>query len=209
MRPMRDHDKIEEIGTMAEYQFKQVDFNKPSFLFKLEDKLKGLLGRYMYKPYIKSFDLKGDEHVLDFGCGGGVECRYILEQLQGNGQLTCVDISKYFMGRAQKRLKKYRNVVFKLGDIRKLDIPEHTFDAICNIHVIHDIAPEKRQDIVNALSRKIKPGGIFYIWEPIKVSHGMPVAEIRELLSNAGFQESAYETTKLTYKGKFLKENSS
>lgn len=125
---------------------------------------------------------------------------------QGNGQLTCVDISKYFMERAQKRLKKYQNVVFKLGDIQKFDIPEHTFDAICNIHVNHDIAPEKRQAIVNALSRKIKPGGIFTIWELIKVSHGMPAAEIRELLSNAGFQESVYETTKLTYKRKFLKE---
>jgi ubiquinone/menaquinone biosynthesis C-methylase UbiE len=194
---------------MAEYKFKQVDFNKPSFLFKLEDTLKGFLGRFMYKPYIESFDLKGDEHVLDFGCGGGVESRYIVEQLQGNGHLTCADISKYFMERAQKRLKKYRNVVFMLGDIRELSIPECSFDVICTIHVIHDIAPDERQDIVNALSRKIKPGGIFYIWEPIKVSHGMPVAEVRELLSKAGFQESAYETTKLTYKGKFLKENNS
>ncbi len=192
---------------MTEYKFKQVDFDRPSFLFKLEDKLKGLLGRFIYKAYIKSFELKGSEHVLDFGCGGGVESRYILELLQKDGQLTCLEISKYFMERAQKRLKKYPEVDFVLGDIRKLDIPEHSFDVIFAIHVIHDIAPDKRQDIVNALSRKIKPGGIFYIWEPIKASHGMPTAEIQELLSNAGFQESSFKTTKSTYKGKFLKEN--
>jgi len=192
---------------MTEYQFKQVDFDNPSFLFKLEDKLKVFLGRFIYKSYIESFDLKGDEHVLDFGCGGGVESRYIMKNLQGDGQLTCLEISNYFIERAQKRLKKYRNVVFMLGDIRKLDIPESSFDVICTIHVIHDIAPEERQDIVNALSQKIKPGGVLYIWEPIKVSHGMPVEEIRKLLSNSGFKESSYKTTKLTFKGKFLKEN--
>lgn len=192
---------------MTEYKFKQVDFDNPSFLFKLEDKLKGFLGRFMYKPYIKSLELKGSEHILDFGCGGGVESRYIMKNLQGDGQLTCLEISNYFMEIAQKRLKKYRNVVFMRGDIRKLDIPEGSFDVICTIHVIHDIAPEERQDIVNALSQKIKPGGVFYIWEPIKVSHGMPVDEIRELLSNAGFIESFSKTTKLTFKGKFLKEN--
>jgi ubiquinone/menaquinone biosynthesis C-methylase UbiE len=192
---------------MTEYKFKQVDFDNPSFLFKLEDTLKSFLGRFMYKSYIDSFNLKGDEHVLDFGCGGGVECRYIVEQLQGNGQLTCVDVSKFFLERARKRLNKNPNVTLMRGDIRELDIPEHSFDAIFAIHVIHDIAPDERQDIVNALSRKIKPGGIFYIWEPIKVSHGMPTAEIRELLSKAGFQETASRTTKSAFKGKFLKEN--
>jgi len=192
---------------MTEYKFKQVDFDNPSFLFKLEDTLKGFLGRFMYKSYIESFDLKGDEHILDFGCGGGVESRYIMKQLQGNGQLTCVDVSKYFMERARKRLNKNPNVTLMRGDIRELGIPERSFDVIFAIHVIHDIAPEERQDTVNALSRKLKPGGVFYIWEPIKVSHGMPTAEIRELFSNAGFQEMSFKTTKSAYKGKFLKEN--
>ncbi len=192
---------------MKAYAFKQVDFDSPSLLFKLEDRLKGPLGRFIYKPYIESFELKGSERVLDFGCGGGVESRYVLEHLQGQGHLMCVDISKYFMERARKRLKKNPNVTLIQGDIRKLDIPERSFDVIFAIHVIHDIAPDIRQDVLNVLSQKIKPGGIFHIWEPIRASHGMAVTEIRELLSNAGFHESVFQTTKLTYKGKFLKEN--
>jgi ubiquinone/menaquinone biosynthesis C-methylase UbiE len=192
---------------MKEYEFRQVDFDNPSFPFKLEDRLKALIGRFIYKSFIESFKLKGSEHVLDFGCGGGVESRYIMKQLQENGQLTCIDISKYFIERARKRLNKNPSVTLIRGDIRKLDIPDHSFDVICTIHVIHDIAPEERQDIVNALSRKMKPGGIFYIWEPIKVSHGMPAAEIQDLLSNAGFREMTLRTTKSALKGKFLKEN--
>jgi len=192
---------------MTEYAFKQVDFDKPSFLFKLEDKLKGLFGGFFYMPFIKGFHLKGNERVLDFGCGGGVEARYLLKHLGKEGHLTCVDISSYWIERAKKRLKKYPNAECIKGDIRNMTLHENSFDVIVTVHVIHDIAPEERKDFIHALSKKIKPGGIFFIWEPIKVSHGMPVEEIRELLTRAGFKESSHQQTKSAYKGKFLKIN--
>ena len=56
---------------MNDYNFKEYDFEHPSILFILEDKLKGLLGGLiLYYPYYKTFRLKGNENVLDFGCGG-------------------------------------------------------------------------------------------------------------------------------------------
>jgi len=188
---------------MAEYIFKQPDFENPSFLFRLEDKLKILFGRSFYQSYLKSFALNGNEHVLDFGCGGGVESRLIMKQLKNSGKLTCVDLSDYWTRRAKKRLKKYPNAVCLQGDIRKLNIPENTFDVIFAIHVIHDIAPEKRQSTVNALVQKLKPGGVFFIWEPTKISHGMAVEEIRALLSHAGLKEKTHKKTKSSYKGEF------
>jgi ubiquinone/menaquinone biosynthesis C-methylase UbiE len=188
---------------MAEYIFKQPDFENPSFLFRLEDKLKILFGRSFYQSYLKSFALNGNEHVLDFGCGGGVESRLIMKQLKNSGKLTCVDLSDYWTRRAKKRLKKYPNAVCLQGDIRKLNIPENTFDVIFAIHVIHDIAPEKRQSTVNALVQKLKPGGVFFIWEPTKISHGMAVEEIKALLSSAGLKEKTCKKTKSSYKGEF------
>ena len=57
---------------MVNYDFKGYDFEHPSALFILEDKLKGILGRpLLYNPYFKTLGLKGNESVLDFGCGGG------------------------------------------------------------------------------------------------------------------------------------------
>ena len=193
-------------AAMSEYKFQQVDFDKPSLLFVLEDGLKNFIGEPLfYKPYFTTFWLKGDETVLDFGCGGGVGSRCLRKLLAKQGNLTCVDISKYWISKAKKRLEKYTNVECKSGDIRELDIPENMYDVISIFHVIHDIAPVDRQTTVMALSRKLKTSGTLFIREPIKDSHGMPVEEIRTLLSDPGLREIEHKVTKTDYMGKYQK----
>jgi ubiquinone/menaquinone biosynthesis C-methylase UbiE len=191
----------------VEHKFKQPDFNNPSFLFRLDDKLKYFFGGWYFKSFVNSFALKGNEHVLDFGSGGGIGARFVLKHLGKNGHITCVDRSSYWIKKARRRLKKFPNVTFALGEISNLEIPDNAFDVVLVRYVIHDIAPEERQDIMNALANKLKPGGALYIWEPTKISHGMPVEEIRELLSSSGLQELSHEKTKSSYKGKFLKND--
>jgi ubiquinone/menaquinone biosynthesis C-methylase UbiE len=192
---------------MEEYIFKQPDFDNPSILFRLEDKLKGFLGGFFYKPFLKTFALKGDENVLDFGCGGGIESHFILKHLKNGGKLSCIDLSHYWIQRAIKRLDKYPNADCIQGDIRELDIPVNSFDVIFTIHVIHDIAPKDRQSTVDALAAKLKPEGSFFIWEPTKISHGMPAEEIQTLLSRAGLVEQSHKKTPSFYKGQFLKNS--
>jgi ubiquinone/menaquinone biosynthesis C-methylase UbiE len=191
---------------LSDDSFKQYDFEHPSILFVMEDKLKRLLGgALLYNPYYKTFGLKGNERVLDFGCGGGAGSRCLANLLFDNGHLTCVDISSYWIERARNRLKKYSNVECKAGDIRELDIPDSSFDVISVIHVIHDIAPADRQGIVRALSRKLKVGGAFFVRERIQESHGMPVDEIRVLLSDSGLKEIEQKGAKSEYAGKYQK----
>ena len=193
---------------MNNYEFKGYDFEHPSVLFVLEDKLKGLLGGpLLYNPYFKTFGLKGNERVLDFGCGGGAGSRCLANLISKRGHLTCVDVSSYWIGKTRKRLDKYSNVECKSGDIRELDIPDSSFDVISTIHVIHDIAPAERQDIVKTLSQKLKAGGLLFIRELVKKSHGMPVEEIRALLSGAGLKEIEYKETKSEYMGKYQKSD--
>lgn len=127
---------------MSDHNFKQYDFEHPSTLFILEDKLKGLLGGHLlYNPYFKTFRLKGNERVLDLGCGGGAGSRCLANLLTKGGHLTCVDVSNYWIEKTRNRLKKYSNVECKSGDIRELDIQDSSFDIISAIHVVHDIAP--------------------------------------------------------------------
>ena len=193
---------------MSNSEFKGYDFEHPSILFILEDKLKGLLGGpLLYNPYFKTFGLKGNERVLDFGCGGGTGSRCLANLLDKDGHLTCIDVSRYWIVKARKRLGKYPNIECKAGDIRELDISDYSFDVISAIHVIHDIAPDERQDIVKTLSQKLKKGGLFFIREPIKKSHGMPVEEIRALFSDAGLNEIEHKETKSEYMGKYQKSD--
>ncbi len=188
----------------SEYCFKQVDFENPSVLFVLEDILKGLIGcPLLYNPYFRTFGLKGNENVLDFGCGGGAGSRCLAKLLNNDGHLTCVDISNYWINRATRRLKKYPNAECRAGDIRELEIPGHSFDVISIFHVIHDLALEDRQDIVTVLCQKLKTSGTVFVREPIKKSHGMPAMEIRTLFANAGLREAEYKESKAEYRGRF------
>ena len=102
-------------------------------------------------------------------------------------------------------MDRYTNVECRAGDIRKLDIPDSQFDVISTFYVIHDIPPAERQDIVKALSRKLRTGGSFLIKEPTRKSHGMPAEETRALLSDAGLNEIEHKETKSAYMGKYQK----
>jgi ubiquinone/menaquinone biosynthesis C-methylase UbiE len=190
----------------GDYRFKLADFEHPSPLFVLEDGLKGLIGGpLLYKRYIKSYGLAGDERVLDFGCGGGAASRCLADYLNRGGQLTCLDISHYWIEKTKKRLARYDNVEFRVGDIRELDIASDSFDVISIIHVIHDIPPEDRQATVLALARVLKAGGRVLVREPTKKSHGMAASEIRRLFVTAGMVETEYKETKSEYIGRYQK----
>jgi ubiquinone/menaquinone biosynthesis C-methylase UbiE len=203
---MHNTNGLGDLRYMSDYKFKQVDFDNPSFLFVIEDIFKSFIGcPLFYNPYIKSFGLKGDENVLDFGCGSGSGSRCLLKFLNENGHLTCIDTSSYWMTKAERRLSKYANVECILGDIRELPIPDGSYNVISIFHVIHDIEPVKRKDTVNVLSQKLKTNGILFIREPIKKSHGIAVNEIQTLFSDAGLGEVEHVENKSEYKGKFLK----
>jgi ubiquinone/menaquinone biosynthesis C-methylase UbiE len=193
---------------MGSYVYKQIDFEHPSFLFILEDKLKVLLGGpFFYNSYLKKFGLNGTERVLDFGCGGGTGSVCLAKLLNSSGELTCVDISKYWIEKAEHRLRRYGNAKCLVGDIRKLDIPENRFDIISIIHVIHDITPTERQSVTDRLASLLNRNGKLFIREPIKESHGMPVSEIVTLLTNSGLSETQADVSKSEYRGIFGYEN--
>ena len=50
---------------MGNYEFKGYDFEHPSVLFILEDKLKGFIGGpLLYYPYYRTFGLKGSNMIV-------------------------------------------------------------------------------------------------------------------------------------------------
>ena len=191
---------------MCKYNFSPRDFDNPSFLFLLEDFFNNLVGgQFIYSKYYKSFELDGSESILDFGCGGGVGSKVLAKQLGETGSLTCVDLSDYWARKAEKRLMSYPKVKIRQGDIRKMDIAESSFDVITIHNVLHDILPEIRQEITSRLSDLLTPVGRLFIKEPTKLSHGIPVEEIRFLFNKTGLIESEFSEYKSCYSGIYIK----
>ena len=150
-----------------------------------------------YKRYVDSFGLTDNEVVLDYGSGSGRISRHIAERLlPGKGHLTCVDVSKVWMETIQKRLKKYPNVDYQLGDIAALDIADNAYDIVVVHFVLHHVEMDQRQEKVDILVRKLKPRGRLFIREPTRAEHGTPTAEIRALMSAAGLHERESRMTR-------------
>jgi len=170
-------------------EFHEINFDKPSCLFKLSDSLVYLLGGAgYYNRYINSIPLTGSENIFDFGSGGGNASKLLAERIP-EGHLTCLEPSKCWIKRLRKRLRKFKNVTFINTYIEDSALPENSFDIILIHHVLHDIHPVKRAGIVKQLSKILKPGGKIYIREPIRLSHGMPVEEIRQLFKDVDRNE--------------------
>ena len=159
------------------------------FWFKL---MKGYYGRF-----VGSFGLKGDEMVLDFGCGPGSTSKFIAKILEkGGGELTCLDISKTWIERAKKHLRRFSNVEYYAQDIRKWDEKNNYFDAAVIHFMLHDIDKSERQEVVRALAEKMKAGAKLFMREPTKEGHGMRPEEIRELMLENGLEETDSKTAK-------------
>ena len=150
-----------------------------------------------YRRFVDSFGLKGEEMVLDFGCGPGSSSRFIAQILEkGGGELTCFDLSKTWIERVRKHLSRFSNVEYYAEDIRKWDEKDNYFDAVAIHFMLHDINKSERHEVVRALAEKMKTGARLFIREPAKEGHGMSPEEIRELMSKNGLEETDSKTIK-------------
>ena len=150
-----------------------------------------------YRNFVESFDMKGNEKVLDFGCGPGATSKFIAQILEkGGGELTCLDLSKTWIERVKIHLNRFSNVEYYAEDIRKWDEKNNYFDAVAIHFMLHDIDKSERHEVVRALAEKMKTGAKLFIREPTKEGHGMRPEEIRELMSKGGLKETDSKATK-------------
>ena len=174
-----------------------MDFENPDRMYLLFDAmLSSRIGSTIfpvYRNYIQSLGLRGDEQVLELGSGSGVASRHIAGVLSGgDGRLMCVDTSKTMTDMARKRLRKHSNVEIRTGDIRSLNIEDGGYDVAFVHFTLHDIEESIRLETVRALSRKLKPAGKLFIREPTVKFNAMPVETMRKVLGDGGFTEQSY-----------------
>ena len=161
---------------------------RPTWHEKIEFWLEIALSGALFGRYLRGLRLNGDERLLELGCGAGALTKQLARLLPG-GRITAVDISEYWTGVARWRLRRRRQVIVLTGDVRTLDLAPETFDAVLIHFVLHDIPASERSDVLATLARLLVPGGTLFLREPTRPSYGMPTEEIRELLSDAGFEE--------------------
>lgn len=147
-----------------------------------------IISRTYYMPYIESLGLRGDERVLEYGSGPGTASKLLAHALP-DGHLTCVDISRVWMGYMKKVAGKYPNIDLMHGDIADLDIPAESYDAVFIHFVIHDVPASVQREKMSIILSKLKKGGKCYIREPTSPKHGIAPEKVRAIMRENGLRE--------------------
>ena len=120
------------------------------------------------KQIFDSIALRGDEKVLDVGCGSGLLLTGAALRLT-NGKATGIDIWAPHSGGGNFALLMKNaevegvadKIEFKQADVRKLPFGDATFDVIVSSGALHHISPDRteHEQAINEMLRVLKPGG--------------------------------------------------
>jgi ubiquinone/menaquinone biosynthesis C-methylase UbiE len=143
--------------------------------------------------------LRGDERLLDVGCGTGT----FLQKLQRDHpglKLHGIDPSDQMLKVARRKCG--HSVAFEKGDAGRLPYPESQFDAVTSISALHFFPDGGRA--VAEMARVLQPGGrivitdwcadflpmrLFAVWQRWRkapLGHIHRVAELRQLMEATG-----------------------
>lgn len=110
----------------------------------------------MAGPVLERLELRGDETVLDAGCGSGRVTRLLAERLP-RGRVVAVDASPSMVAEAAERLADLgERVTVRVCDLVELELDEPV-DAVFSNAVFHWIADHER--LFGALAAALRPGG--------------------------------------------------
>jgi arsenite methyltransferase len=128
-------------------------------------------GKFRHRDTMLSlYQWRGDEHVLDVGCGRGLLLAGAAKLLNANGQATGIDIwSTHDMGgnseaatRHNLELEGISGRCTLLGvPAQEMTFPDGTFDVILSNLCLHNIYDRKlRGQALQQIIRVLKPGGV-------------------------------------------------
>jgi len=106
-------------------------------------------------------DLKGDEVVLDFGCGSGRFSYWIAQRVK---KVVGLEITLEMIGLAEKH-RTAQNVEFMVYDGVHFPVFPHPFDIILSVWVSQYMGMERLKNTVSELGRYLNPGGKVYFIE--------------------------------------------
>lgn len=149
----------------------------------------------IYRKFAEDLELKGDERILEFGCGTGALSRNIVKYLKDTGCLTCVDINEFSLKLHKRNIGNYSSwIEYITGDIRELGIKEAAYDIVVIHMVLHCIEKDERESFIKELSRSLKCKGKIFIREPNVIPHD----EIRKLMAGYGLKENSIQTNNIS-----------
>ncbi|MCS3529465.1 methyltransferase domain-containing protein [Chryseobacterium sp. JUb7] len=155
--------------------FQQVDSSEYEYLIQfLENVAAYPIVKESLELQIKLLNLKPGEHVLDVGCGIGIQALEMAKQVNPTGKVTGTDISSVMIEFAKSKASDSDLPLdFFVAEADTQPFPDQTFDAVRTERVLMYI--KDTQKVLKEFKRLLKPGGRLVIfdlhWDGTLLSH--------------------------------------
>ncbi len=104
--------------------------------------------------------LKGDEHILDVGCGTGTLTRAIARRLTApSAEVVGLDAATKMLAVAKRKAADLDHIRFDAGIAEALSYAGHTFDGFVSTFFFHHVNAELKRRSLEELWRVMRPGG--------------------------------------------------
>jgi ubiquinone/menaquinone biosynthesis C-methylase UbiE len=167
-----------------------------------------------YSDPSKALELKGDEEVLDVGCGLGKMTIGVAKHLK-TGKVIGIDIWNKTEIPGNSPERAYANakiegvsdrVEFRTGNVLSIPFPDNSFDVATSSSVINNLHSDLgKLKALGEIFRVLRPGGRFLMLEPLRDSWKgiltfglfawmiLPKDRWIRLLNRAGFASLRYD----------------
>jgi ubiquinone/menaquinone biosynthesis C-methylase UbiE len=131
----------------------------------------------------KVLQLPKGSRGLDAGCGIGMQCQQLAEEVSPTGHVTGVDTSAGMLDYGRKMVDEAglsERISFREGDIANLPFDDNTFDWAWSADCV-GYAPMDPLPLLKELMRVVKPGGVVSVaaWSSEELLPGYPRLEAR------------------------------
>ena len=129
-------------------------------------------------------ELKGDEVVLDFGCGSGRFSYWIASRVK---KVVGLEVTAEMVELAE-RYRTAENVEFMVYDGVHFPVIPYSFDLILSVGVLQIMKGELLKNTLSSLAQYLKKDGRFYFIEQVSDSPKVERPKVKEYLQ--AFKES-------------------
>ena len=135
------------------------------------------------RAMIKALQLPMGSRGLDAGCGIGLQCLQLADEVGPAGHVTGLDVSSEMLAHGREIVKEARlseRISFQEGDVADLPFDDNAFDWAWSSDCV-GYGPWEPLPLLKELARVVKPGGIVSIaaWSSEQLLPGYPQLEAR------------------------------
>jgi len=125
--------------------------------------------RIWKKELIQIMNPSSRQKLIDVACGTGDIGKLYSVATNNKPEILCVDPNKKMIKEGKKKLKKYKNIKWKIGSAEKLSIPSYYFDFYTISFGLRNT--ENISKSISEAYRVLKRGGRFLCLEFSKVEN--------------------------------------